>query len=123
MMDEMQCEPEKFSSRIIFMSMFNDIVWRSKENKEMCIANSLIVAVHSPRFPHGNGSFLGPGSEKKWCGSNTHKPNGEWDNVSENVMLNFSESGHPVLCGTSGLERGTLMKSTGGGNFVYTLLW
>ena len=27
MMKELQCEPENFTGRIIFMSMFNDIVW------------------------------------------------------------------------------------------------
>ena len=27
MMNEMQCEPEQFTGRIIFMSMCNDIVW------------------------------------------------------------------------------------------------
>ena len=28
-------------------------------------------------------------SEKKWCGSNTCKPNWEWDDVAEQMMLNF----------------------------------
>ena len=27
MMGEIQCEPENFTNRIIFMSKFNDIVW------------------------------------------------------------------------------------------------
>ena len=27
MMDEIQCDPEEFKGRIIFMSMFNDIEW------------------------------------------------------------------------------------------------
>ena len=31
MMGELQCEPENFTGRIIFMSMFNDIVWDSKK--------------------------------------------------------------------------------------------
>ena len=36
-MKEQQCEPEQFKDRIIFMSMFNDIAWREKENAEKCI--------------------------------------------------------------------------------------
>ena len=28
MMTELKCEPEQFKGRIIFMSMYNDIVWR-----------------------------------------------------------------------------------------------
>ena len=35
-------------------------------------------------------------------------PNGEWDDVAELMMLNFSESGHSVFRGTSPLERGIL---------------
>ena len=54
-------------------------------------------------------SFLGPVSEKKWYGTHTHKPNGKWDRVAEDMMLNFSESGHNVFCA---LERGGL-KSKG----------
>ena len=31
-MTELQCEPEQFPGRIIFMSMYNDIVWREQGN-------------------------------------------------------------------------------------------
>ena len=27
---DLQCEPEHFTDRIIFMSMYNDIVWKAK---------------------------------------------------------------------------------------------
>ena len=40
MMGELQCEPENFTGRIIFMLMFNDIVWDSKGNDEKCENNS-----------------------------------------------------------------------------------
>ena len=36
------------------------------------------------------------------------------DRVAEDMMLNFSESGHPVFRGSSALERGSL-RSKGGG--------
>ena len=78
----------------------------------MCIANSVSVAEYARRFAHGHGSFLGPGSEKKWYGTHTYKPNGEWDRVAEDMMINFSESGHPVFRGSRSLERGNL-KSKG----------
>ena len=29
-----------------------------------------------------------------------YKPNGKWDRVAEDMMLNFSESGHPVFRGS-----------------------
>ena len=113
-MTEVQCKPEKFPGRIIFMSMYKNIVWREEGNKEMCVANFIHVADYARRFAHGHWSFLGPGSEKKWYGTHTYKPIGEWDRVAEDMMINFSESGHPVFRGSSALERGAL-KSKGKG--------
>ena len=66
----------------------------------------------------GHLSFLGPGSEKKWYGSNTYKPSGERDDVAEDMLLSLRESGHPVFRGTSALERGTL-KSKGSGTLSF----
>ena len=34
LMTDLQCEPEHFKGRIIFMSMYNDIEWGAKGNKE-----------------------------------------------------------------------------------------
>ena len=52
---------------------------------------------------------------RKEVGISTHdsKPQGEWDRVTELMMIEFSESGHPVFRATSPLSRGTL-KSRGG---------
>ena len=36
MMEKLQCEPENFTSRIMFMSLFNDIVWDAEGNDELC---------------------------------------------------------------------------------------
>ena len=35
-MEERQCEPQHFEGKIIFMSMFNDILWGEKGNAEKC---------------------------------------------------------------------------------------
>ena len=64
--------------------------------------------------PSGRWSFLGPGLEKKWCSTNNERPQGEWDRVAELRMMEFSESGHPVLRATSPLSRGTLTSKGGG---------
>ena len=45
LMTELQCEPEHFNGRIIFMSMYKEIVWNAKGNKEQCEHNSQTVAV------------------------------------------------------------------------------
>ena len=37
MMGELQYEPQNFTGRLIFMSMFNDIVWDATGNDELCV--------------------------------------------------------------------------------------
>ena len=63
---DLQCEPENFKGRIIFMSMCNDIEWGRKETKDICERKSQAVADYARKFPRGHWSFLEPGSEKKW---------------------------------------------------------
>ena len=58
--------------------------------------------------------YLGLGSEKKWYSKREDSPQGEWDNMAEQMMLTFAESGHPVFRATSPLSRGQ-PKSKGGG--------
>ena len=58
--------PETFTARILFMSMFNDISFARKGNKEECVANVKVVSIFAKKFGIGHWSFMGPGSEKKW---------------------------------------------------------
>ena len=66
--------------------------------KNLCIANSMTVAGYAKRFSHGH--FV---VSRAWIrretvrGSNTYQPNGEWYDVAEHMLLNFSESGPPVF--------------------------
>ena len=113
-LSNMSTEPEDFTGRIIFMSMFNDISWRSKENELECELSAQLVSMYAKRFSPGKWSFLGTGSQKKWYSTHEYKPHGEWDRVAEQRMMEFSESGHPVFRAASPLSRGTL-KSKGGG--------
>ena len=106
--------PEKFTGRIIFMSMFNHFSWGSKDNKKECESNVQLVSLCAKRFGAGQWSFLGPGSEKKRCSISEDCPQGESDKIAEKMMLTFAESGHPVFRATSRLSRGVL-KSNGGG--------
>ena len=103
--------PENFTGRVIFMSMFNDISWRSKDNEKERESNAQLVSVCKEIW---NMSFLGPGSEKKWSSVSEDSPNGEWGRIAEKMMLEFSESRHPVFCAASPLSRG-LLKSKGCG--------
>ena len=105
--------PETFTGRILFMSMFNDISCDRKGNKDECLANAGVVKVLARRFGIGQWSFIGPGSEKKWY-SSENSPQGAWDNIAEQMLLEFAESGHPTFRATTPLSRGQL-KSKGRG--------
>ena len=83
MMVELQCDPANFKGMIIFMSMFNDIVWDAKGNEELCENRSKRVQEYARRFPRCHWSYLGLGSEKKWYATYNCKPNGSWDRTAE----------------------------------------
>ena len=99
--------PETFTGRILFMSMFNDISCDRKGNKDECLANAGVVKVLAKKFGVGQWSFIGPGSEKKWY-SAENSPQGAWDNIAEEMLLEFAESGHPIFRSTTPLSRGQL---------------
>ena len=105
--------PETFTGRILFMSMFNDISCDRKDNKDECLRNANIVKTFAGRFGIGQWSFIGPGSEKKWYLSE-NSPQGAWDHIAEDTLLEFAESGHPIFRATTPLSRGQL-KSKGRG--------
>ena len=105
--------PETFTGRILFMSMFNDISCDRKGNKDECLANAGVVKVFAREFGVGQWSFIGPDSEKKWY-SAENSPQGAWDNIAEEMLLEFAESGHPTFRATTPLSRGQL-KSKGRG--------
>ena len=94
MMGELQCDPADFKSRIIFMPMFNDILWDATGNEELCENNSKRVEEYARRFARGHWCFLGPGSEKKWYATFNSKPNRCWDRTAEKIMQIFQRSGH-----------------------------
>ena len=106
--------PDNVTGRIIFMSMFNDISFGSRDNEKECESNANLVSPDAQRFGKGQWSFIGPGSEKKWYSIGEDSPQGEWDNMAEKMMLEFAESGRPIFRATSPLSRGQL-KSKGHG--------
>ena len=69
---------ENFTERIIFMSMFYDISFGSRDNEKECMSNANLVSLHAKRFGKGQRSFIGPGSEKSATLSVkiVHKENG-----------------------------------------------
>ena len=49
-------DPAQCQGRIIFMSMFNDIIWWTTDNEQECIANARLVSLFARRFPAGRWS-------------------------------------------------------------------
>ena len=105
--------PATFKGRILFVSMFNDNSCDRKGNQEECLANAGVVKVLARKFGVGQWSFVGPGSEKKWY-SAENSPQGAGDNIAEEMLLEFAESGHPTFRATSPVSRG-ILKSKGHG--------
>ena len=88
---------------------------KKEENKEMCLANSLLVAGCANILPHGTLVISRTWIRKEMVQGQTRTSRIENGMMSLNTMLlNFSESGHPVFRGTSALERGTLRKQRSG---------
>ena len=90
-MRDLQGESEHFIDRIIFMH------GKKKETQKDVNTNSQTVASYARKFPCGHWSFLEPGSEKKWYGTCTDKPDGPWDRMADDMVMNFSESNHPIF--------------------------
>ena len=65
------------------------------------------------KFGVGQGPFIGPGSEKKWYFAE-NSPQGAWDHIADEMLLEFAESGHPTFHATTPLSKG-ILKSKGHG--------
>ena len=83
LLSKLSVTPKKFTGRMIFMSMFNDISWGSKDNKKECESNTQLVSLYAKRIGAGQWSFLGLGSETKWYSLGEDSPQGEWDKTAE----------------------------------------
>ena len=93
--------PETFTGRILFMSMSNDISCDGKDNEEECVANAKVLSILSNKFGIGQWSFIGPGSEKKWYSMEENSPQGIWDLIADEMLLEFGESGCPIFRATT----------------------
>ena len=72
------------------------------------------MKVLARRFGVGQWSFIGPGSEKKWYSGEENSPQGAWDHIADEMLLEFAESGHPIFRATTPLSRG-ILKNKGHG--------
>ena len=99
--------PETFTGRILFMSMFNDIILGIQDN-ENNVANTKVVSLHARKFGIEQWSFIGPGSEKKWYSMKEDSPQGIWDHIADKMLLEFAESGCLIFRATTPFSRDNL---------------
>ena len=102
--------PEKFSDRIIFMSMFNDIELEGKDNEDSCALTSRNIKEYASTFNEGHWAFLEPREESKWYQGYAADYGGKWDLRASQMVEDFENSGHRVFHGISPLGRGILEK-------------
>ena len=69
--DEIETQPPDSQDRVIFMSMYNDIDWTRKDNRDTCCQKLSRVSVYARHSPEGGWCFLGPGDKKSGVGPST----------------------------------------------------
>ena len=79
------------------------------------------MKVFARRFDIGQWSLIGPGSEKKWY-SSENSPQGAWDDIAEQMLLEFAESGHHIFRATTPVSRGQLKSKAREESCRYTSL-
>ena len=84
------------------------------KTSKKCFSNSTEVQAYAHRFPKGYWFFLGPGSEEKWYGMHSYKPEGQWNRSAEMMMLTLRGNGNPAFRATSAMDRGLLKSKKGG---------
>ena len=89
-------------------------------NKELCEYNSQPVANYARNSLAVIGLSWVLDQKKKWYGTYTDKPDGSWDRMTEEMMANFSRSGHPIFLASSAFERGELRGNGGGKRSTHT---
>ena len=106
-LEEQNIQPENFKDRIIFMSMFNDILWKSDDQN--CISNAENVKNYAKKFLPRHWTFGVQG--RKRDGVMTH--GGQWDRTANKMVQQFKETRHSIFTSISALSRGILKQKRG----------
>ena len=113
-MKEQQCDPRAVQRQDhLYVNVQRHCIGRTRNMKINVKVMLTKLQITPAKFPRGHGPFLGPGSEKKWYGTYSDKPDGICDKTAEKIMIDFSETAHPIFRAFGALERGEL-RSKGG---------
>ena len=102
-------EPEQFSDRFLFMSIFTDIDIYSIGYEVACTSTSDKVRQQASNFVKGHWTSLAR-KRREVVSWENYKPDGKWDSIASSMVKDFEETGHPVFKGISALTRGIMRK-------------
>ena len=108
-----------FNDTIIFMSMYNDIERGAKGNKERCEHNSQTVANYAPNSLAVVGLSWGLDQKRNGAEPTMTNPTNHRDQTAENMMANFSGSGHPRFRASGAFQRGELRSKEHGKKSIH----
>ena len=112
LMTDLDCESEQIQGRILFMSTCNDIVWEIRKTKEYVLPTPHLWL----NIQRSSLRVIGPWTRvRNEMERDRHFQ--AWSTmyrVARLMMIDFSESRHPIFRATSALERGTLISKRGG---------
>ena len=85
--------------------MFNDIDLTKKGHCLECFSNPDMVRDYAKKFMLGHWSFLTPGEEETWYGTENYEPE-ERCNSTDVMVSNFEDSRPPFFRASCALDRG-----------------
>ena len=109
-LEEKNIQPENFEDRIIFMSMFNDILWKSDD--ENCISTLRKSRITRRNSFQDFELFCVQGRKRDGMATLTIKKDSSIRTANKMVQ-HFKETGHPIFISTSALSRGILFQKRG----------
>ena len=114
LLTDLQCEPEHEagSSSCECSTTLNGMQKETKNNVNTRFTDSCGICSQIPSLSL---VFLGAWIRRKMLRNlYTHKPDGSWDQMAEEMMKNIARSGHPIFRASIAFEGGEL-RSRGGG--------
>ena len=98
---EQNWRQSEIPKRISFMSMFNDIIWRTENHKKNLLPTPHLCFCLQKYFQKDVGHFHDLDQKKSVILTYHERQRGEWDRVAELMMIKFGESGHQLFPATS----------------------
>ena len=109
LMRDLQCEPEHSKRQDhLHVNVHRHCMGRKKEIQKYVNATHRQLRNMLVNSRAVIGLSWGLDQERNGAEAYTDKPDGSWDRMAEDMMMNFTDSGHPIFRASSAFERGDL---------------